>query len=97
MLEKMRGKLCSLSIICPLTRLYIREITHLLCLAERLLQPEVIVTPGLIDELNVWLSDPLFLDSCRPFNRVGEIDLDFKPQITTPYGLIEYHTGTYNI
>ena len=92
-LEKMRGKLCSLALICPLTRLYIREITHILSLAEKLLQPEVIITPDLIDELNVWLKDPLFLDTSRPFCQVGEIDLDFRPRITTPQGVIEYHTG----
>ena len=31
-LEKLRGRLCSLLIICPLTRLYIREMTNVLVL-----------------------------------------------------------------
>ena len=92
-LEKMRGKMCSLALVCPLTRLYIRQITYALSLAENLVQPEVALTPDLIDELNIWMSDPLFLDSSRPFNQIGEMDLDFRPKITTPHGVIEYHTG----
>ena len=92
-LEKMRGRMCSLALVCPLTRLYIRHITHVLSLSEHLLQPEVLLTPDLMDELNVWLNDPLFLDSSRPFKKVGEIDLDFKPRLTTAEGVIEYHTG----
>ena len=93
LLEKMRGKMCSLALVCPLTRLYIRQITHALSLAESLVQPEVALTPELMDELNHWVQDPLFLDSCRPFEKIGEIDLDFRPVITTPQGIIEYHTG----
>ena len=93
LLEKMRGRMCSLALVCPLTRLYIRQITHALSLAENLLQPEVALTPELMDELNVWRSDPLFLDSSRPFSKVGEIDLDFRPRITTAQGVIEYHSG----
>ena len=31
-LEKLRGRLCSLIILCPLTRLYIREMTKALTL-----------------------------------------------------------------
>ena len=94
-LEKMRGRMCSLALVCPLTRLYIRQITYALSLAENLLQPEVPLTPDLMDELNVWKSDPLFLDSRRPFNKIGEIDLDFHPRITTPHGIIEYHSGKH--
>ena len=82
LLEKMRGKMCSLALVCPLTRLYIRQITHALALAESLVQPEVALTPELMDELNVWVQDPLFLESRRPFDRIGEIDLDFRPIIT---------------
>ena len=93
LLEKMRGKMCSLALVCPLTRLYIRQITHALSLAESLVQPEVALTPELMEELHVWMDDPLFLDNRRPFDRIGEIDLDFRPVITTPQGVIEYHTG----
>ena len=94
-LEKMRGRMCSLALVCPLTRLYIRQITHSLSLAEGLLQPEVALTPDLMDELQVWGTDPLFLDSSRSFAKVGEIDLDFHPRITTNAGVIEYHSGKF--
>ena len=93
-LEKLRGKLCSLMLVCPLTRLFIRQITHHLTLAENLLQPEVMLTPELMDEITQWVVDPYFLTCEREFNRIGEVDLDFKPKQTTEDGVIEYHTGT---
>ena len=92
-LERLRGKLCSLNLICPLTRLYIRECNHLLGLSEGILQPDVMVTPELIDELTIWATDPFFLDCERAFDRVGEIDLEFRPKITQGSSIIEYHTG----
>lgn len=92
-LEKLRGKLCSLMLICPLTRLYIRHLTHQLSLSEQLLQPEVMLTPFVMDEIRQWINDPYFLTCEREFNRIGEMDLDFHPRITTPSGVIEFHTG----
>ena len=94
-LEKLRGKFCSLALVCPLTRLNIRAITHVLTLHESLLQPEVLLTPSVIDELNTWLSDPFFLDAERPFNKIGEKDIIFRPRITLPQGVVEYHTGKF--
>ena len=93
-LEKLRGKLCSLNIICPLTRLYIRESTRLLSLSEGILQPDVMVTPELFDELTVWEEDPYFIDCERDFDQVGELDFDFSPSIKRGATKIEYHTGT---
>ena len=92
-LEKLRGKLCSLNLICPLTRLYIRECNHLLALSEGILQPDVMVTPDLLDELQVWAEDPFFLDCERDFDRVGEVDLEFHPKVTLDNSVVEYHTG----
>ena len=92
-MEKLRGKLCSLMLICPLTRLFIRQITHHLSLSEQLLQPEVMITPYLIDEINHWVLDPYFLTCEREFQRIGEIDLDFHPRQTLGNSVIEYHTG----
>ena len=51
------------------------------------------LTPPLIDELNEWVQNPLFLESERPFARVGEHDVVFRPKITQPDGIVEYHTG----
>ena len=93
MLEKLRGKLCSLMLICPLTRLFIRQLTHHLTLSEKLLQPEVMLTPELMSEIEEWIEDPYFLNCEREFNRIGEIDLDFRPRQTVTNGIIEYHTG----
>ena len=92
-LEKLRGKFCSLALVCPLTRLNIRSITHTLTLSENLLQPEIQLTPAVIDELNTWLNDPFFLEAERPFNKIGEKDIIFRPRTTVPDGVIEYHTG----
>ena len=92
-LEKLRGKFCSLALVCPLTRLNIRAITHALTLNETILQPELFVSPDIIDELMTWLEDPFFLDASRPFDKIGEKDIVFRPHITTPVGVIEYHTG----
>ena len=92
-LEKLRGKFCSLALICPLTRLNIRAITHALKYNEYLMQPEVQLTPPIIDELYVWLQDPLFLDARRSFNKIGEKDIIFRPRNTLPEGVVEYHTG----
>ena len=36
-LEKLRGRLVSISIVCPLSRLYIREMSRLLQIAEEFL------------------------------------------------------------
>ena len=94
-LEKLRGKLCSLALVCPLTRLNIRAMTHVLRFNEEILQPEVQLTPAVLDELNTWLNDPFFLDARRPFNKIGEKDIIFRPQTTVPEGIIEYHTGFY--
>ena len=58
-----------------------------------LIQSEVLLTPYLIDEMTEWLENPFFLESERPFNRVGEHDIIFRPKITQPEGVIEYHTG----
>ena len=92
-LEKLRGKLCSLALVCPLTRLNIRAMTHSLTLNEALIQPELQLTPALMSELETWLNDPLFLDAERPFNRIGEKDIIFRPKLTVADGVIEYHTG----
>ena len=92
-LGKLRGKFCSLALICPLTRLFIRSITHLLRFNEEILQPEVLLTPEVLDELTTWLHDPFFLDARRPFNKIGESDIIFRPRTTTSEGIVEYHTG----
>ena len=92
-LEKLRGKFCSLALVCPLTRLNIRAITHALTLYEHILQPEVQLTPAIMSELETWLNDPFFLDAQRPFDKIGEKDIIFRPKLTTSDGLIEYHTG----
>ena len=94
-LEKLRGKFCSLALVCPLTRLNIRAITHVLALNEHILQPELLLTPSVLAELETWLTDPFFLDARRPFNKVGEKDIVFRPRLTTPVGVIEYHTGNF--
>ena len=92
-LEKLRGKFCSLALICPLTRMNIRAITHTLTFNEHILQPEVQLTPSVLDELYTWLEDPLFLDANRPFNKIGEKDIIFRPRTTVTGGIIEFHTG----
>ena len=92
-LEKLRGKFCSLALVCPLTRLNIRSITHALMLHEGLLQPEILLTPAIMSELETWLTDPFFLEARRPFNKIGEKDIVFRPRLTTPNGIVEYHTG----
>ena len=94
-LEKLRGKFCSLALVCPLTRLNIRSITHALRLHESLLQPEVLLTPAIMNELETWLNDPFFLESKRPFNKIGEKDIVFRPRFTVGAGVIEYHTGKF--
>ena len=92
-LEKLRGKFCSLALVCPLTRLNIRAITHALTLHENLLQPEIQLTPSVMSELETWLTDPFFLDARRPFSKIGEKDIVFRPKLTLPTGIVEYHTG----
>ena len=67
--------------------------THSLTLNEALIQPELQLTPALMSELETWLNDPLFLDAERPFNRIGEKDIIFRPKLTVADGVIEYHTG----
>ena len=92
-LEKLRGKLCSLALVCPLTRLNIRAMTASLTLGEQLLQPDIQLTPAIIEELETWLYDPFFLEAERPFDKIGEKDIVFKPRTTVASGIIEYHTG----
>ena len=92
-LEKLRGKLCSLALVCPLTRMTIRAMTHLLSLNEQLVQPEVQLTPSVMSELEMWLNDPLFLEAERPFNKIGETDIIFRPRTTFAEGVVEFHTG----
>ena len=50
-----------------------------------------------MDELHEWEANPLFLNSERPFNKVGETDIIFRPKITPPAGVVEYHTGRATI
>ena len=76
-LEKLRGKLCSLALVCPLTRLNIRAMTHILRYNEEILQAEVLLTPAVMDELETWLHDPFFLQAKRPFSKIGEKDIIF--------------------
>ena len=92
-LEKLRGKLCSLALICPLTRMTIRSMTHLLSLSEHLVQPDIQLTPNVLAELETWLLDPLYLNAERPFNKIGETDIIFRPRTTLPCGTLEFHTG----
>lgn len=94
-LERLRGKLCSLALVCPLTRMTIRSMTHVLSISEHLVQPEIQLTPPVLEELETWLNDPLFLDAQRPFDKIGETDIIFRPQITLPQGVVEYHTGQF--
>ena len=100
-LEKLRGRLVSISLVCPLSRLYIREMNRLLQIGEEylhvklfqsqnfnlsfILKYELMITPDLVEELLTWLHDPYFLDSCRNFSEVHEKDIKLF------YGILTHH------
>ena len=88
-LERLRGRLVSISLVCPLARLYIREMNQALQYGEEALlvitlwknfsyfkfQYELQITPDLLEEIETWIKDPYFLESRRNFTEVHEQDI----------------------
>ena len=81
-LEKLRGMLISIAMVCPLARLYIREMNRALQHAEDYLQDSIISDPALAAELEVWRDRPLMLDHQNDMHRHAEMDI--IPPSATP-------------
>ena len=88
-LERLRGKLISILIVCPLAKLYIREMNRVLAEHEAQLSEVIQCDLALEMELRQWHQNPIMLDHENDLHRHGEIDLIPKE------GLIdgEYMTG----
>lgn len=91
-LEKFRGMAISLSLICPLSLLYIREMTRVLTTAGQRLQFDFETDHLLREELKSWDTEHFLIDARRNFGQVQEKDivmgkiLDYTP---------EYMSGKY--
>ena len=81
--------LTSISIVCPLALLYIREMNRTLAHCEAQMLDVITADLALEAELCVWRDRPMLLDHQNNMHRRGEIDL------IPPKGKVdlEYHTG----
>ena len=74
-LERLRGKLISILIVCPLAKLYIREMNRVLAAAELTLTPVLKADTALELELRHWKNNPIMLDHENDLHRTGEMDI----------------------
>ena len=89
-LEKLRGKLVSVLLVCPLARLYIREMNAHLAEAEKQLQTSIKGSVELGVELHHWRNNKHMLDHENNMHRHQEIDIiPVTGKISA-----EYMTGT---
>ena len=90
-LEKLRGKLVSILLVCPLARLYIREMNAHLAEAEKQLRASIKGSVELGVELHHWRNNKHMLDHENDMHRHEEIDIiPVKGKISA-----EYMTGMY--
>ena len=74
-LERLRGKLISILIVCPLAKLYIREMNRVLAEHEAEMSEIIQSDFALEMELRQWQQNPIMLDHENDLHRHGEIDL----------------------
>ena len=74
-MEKLRGKLVSVMLVCPLARLYIREMNAHLAAAEAQLHTSIKGSVELGVELHHWRNNPHMLDHENDMHRHNEIDI----------------------
>ena len=89
-LEKFRGMAISVNSVCPLSLLYIKEMTRALMKGEKDLDCNIPVNKRLTAELEEWDRHPEFLENSRPFKGVNEKDVILHP-ISKPHE--EFMTG----
>ena len=78
-LEKLRGKMCSFSIIVTNLRLYIRRVTEYLTIAEKFNYPVIEVDDRLREDLKFWTSHNLkHIRTVRPWIEPQAVLLDSK-------------------
>jgi len=79
-------------IVCPLAKLYIREMNRVLAAAEITLEPVIQADNALELELRHWKNNPIMLDHENDLHRTGEMDLIPMDGIIDA----EYMTGTHH-